>query len=218
MAQPAYTGLDTPFRKGANLEILDIGHGDWKQGQSLQELASPKWVAVVVIDGRRIYGQTPVMPSVPVSSVFGGELPWDQRLEINLADRGYADGRAHILDTYIYAASFFKGWGDHPDDAWEWGHYSVNDPGDQSTPARFHQSFTIAAAQPVPQPEPTPPPSSGDFVTLALHDVRGGLEHLRKSQGYKTTKANNPNTFLRTEMGKAESAFGSAEWHLDNRK
>lgn len=218
MAQPAYTGLDTPFRKGANLEILDIGHGDWKQGQSLQDLANPKWVAVVLIDGKVVYGETPRMPSVPASQTYSGELGWDRRLELDLAKAGYADGRAHILDTYIYAASFFKGWGDHPDDAYEWGHFSVNDPGDQSTPARFHQSFTIAAAQPPPVEPPPPPPSGEDFVTAALHDVRAGLELLRQSQGYKTTKANNPNMFLKTLMGRAESAFGSAEWHLDNRK
>lgn len=56
-----------------------------------------------------------------------------------------------------------------------------------------------------PQPEPVPVDAAA-----ALASVQAGLEHLRKTTGYKAARRDNPRAFDRTEMGRAEAAFMDA--------
>ena len=128
MAQPTWNGLDPLTITDG---VLDIGRGDWVAGQGGEALKQPKWMPVVWVDGAQINGVVPQMPSVNLPEngdvVYPGEVAWEQRKKLDLAAFGYADGKEHYGTVRRYAASFFDGWGDHPQDAWEWGHYNTAD-------------------------------------------------------------------------------------------
>jgi hypothetical protein len=57
--------------------------------------------------------------------------------------------------------------------------------------------------------EPSP-----DWQALALADVREGLRLLVSSAAYKRVKAENPNRFVDTNLGRCEAKLRSAESHL----
>jgi hypothetical protein len=158
MSQPAFTGLEAPYRtkvpggaSDATGAWLDVGRGDWQQGKGNDvPLDRPKWMATVDVDGRRVWGVTPQMPfAAGVDVVLPGEQDWGTRLRLDLAKLGFADGRTHSLVTCIYAASYWPGgWGDNAQQppGWEWGHYAASD----DSPAVFIQSFVVPSAQPAP--------------------------------------------------------------------
>jgi hypothetical protein len=191
VSQPVYTSLDPlTIRDGT----LDIGRGNWRAGGDLGELTRPKWLAHITIDGTRVYGSVPRMPSAPETTTYPGELPWDKRLTLPLGS--WSDGKPHAVVAHIFAAQFFEGWGDYPDNAWEWGHFSADDG---RTPAVLTTTFTLGTS-----PAPTPPPPS-PTVTLesaqtkaiqALYDLveaqrRAGRsdEYIRDTLYYQVIRA-----------------------------
>jgi hypothetical protein len=158
MAQPTWTSLD-PLSLDLSTGVLEVGRGDWQQGKGNAEpLISPKWAAQVEVDGRVIHGGTPGMPSVPADKVYSWETPWDRRLTINLKSLGFADGKPHTARVRVFAATFFKGWGDAPEDRWEWGHTSAKD----DSPAVLEKQFSFGA----PPTDPT-----GDMTKLNLKNT-----------------------------------------------
>lgn len=164
MAQPMYTSLDPLLISGTTLEI---GRGNWQPGQDAgSQLTNPKWMAFVRIDGQDVRGQVPQLPSVKAHVTYPDELPWDQRCRVDLSR--FADGRTHEVKVWIYAASYFDGWGDHPEDAWEWGHHSSRD----GSPAVQSRSFRFEPAEP-----PPPPPADDPYPWMPhLRDAQDDLE------------------------------------------
>lgn len=194
-----WLGLDALQLRGY---VLDVGRGDWQQGQSASEpLINPKWLAYVTVDGRAIYGDVPTMPSVPATVHYAGELPWDQRLRLDLS--GYADGKPHVAEVHRYAASYFKGWGDHPEDAWEWGHYSADDKG---TPAQTTLPFTLGL--------PAPRPRDAPDVPGAITAIDEAIRALEASWGYKLTKRRYGSRFASSQMGRARGRLDVALYRL----
>lgn len=167
MAQPTWTGLDPPVLEG---RALNVGRGDWQQGPGAEALIRPKWLAYVQVDGHAIYGDVPRMPSAPANVTYQGELAWSDRLRLDLA--AYADGRVHTALVYRYAASFFQGWGDHPEDAWEWGHYNARD---LATPARSVFPFMLGT------PSEPPPPPDGRDESRARQELDAAIQELAGS-------------------------------------
>jgi hypothetical protein len=157
MPQPTWNGLAPPvIDEGTGM--ARFGRGDWQAGQGGGPLERPKWMPVVDIDGRRLWGIEPQMPSVGIPEggdiVYPGETPWDQYRTLDLRVLGFADGVEHHGLFRCFAASFFDGWGDHPQDAWEWGHYNT---ADLYSPAVIAFRFTLAGSPPPPPPLPAVP-------------------------------------------------------------
>jgi hypothetical protein len=114
------------------------------------------------------------MPSVAESTVYPDGVSWDQRLTVDLSR--FADGREHVAKVYVYAAQFFQGWGDHPNNAWEWGHFSASD---QTTPAAFTLKFTLGQT---PSPSPAPAPSGLYSPAEAKQRIVAEVEKYRQGR------------------------------------
>jgi hypothetical protein len=141
--------------------IIEISRGNWGQGRGVEPLIRPKWLAVLDIDGQRIHGTPPLMPWVKESTIYPMEAGWETRIQVAIPTK-FKDGRPHTYTAHIFVANYFEGWGDVPENRWEWGHYnSAHD-----APARVAGVFTVNTA-PEPSPEPTPAPTPAPKVTLA---------------------------------------------------
>jgi hypothetical protein len=134
----------------------------------------PKWRAWVVVDGRTVHGGLPGMPSVPDSTVYPDEISWNSRFQFDLAP--WADGKPHQLSVYRFAAQFFQGWGDHPNSAWEWGHYAA---ADLVSPAAFTLKFTLGQT---PSPSPAPAPSGLYSPAEAKQRIVAEVEKYREGR------------------------------------
>lgn len=131
-----------------------INPGNWRQYGG-DPLIDGKWMAVVFVDGVQVHGTVPTMPEVPAATIYPDELPIGTPLLLDLS--AYTTG-SHTVTTNNYAASFFEGWGDHPDDSWEWGNV---DTVTQSIPYSVSTTFPGTGTAPPVPPEGPPDGSPG---------------------------------------------------------
>lgn len=142
MATPRWWSKDEPAYAVIGTTVT-AATGNWKQFPSGEQLNRPRYIYRWWVNGQPVrigYDLSPIPSSSPPSASFVGEGDYS----IDVARFG--PGTHHVV-FQVWAGNYFTGWGDHPDDAIEWG-------GDQNTD---RSPYVVALAVTVAAPPPPPP-------------------------------------------------------------